>query len=114
VGAIPATPVDFDVIMAGNWLAAFDNLDDYASWHKDRLAMAATGAAPTKRKLYSDSDLVRSIYRAFVILTSRDPRYIRDDVAERMLVLNTRRIPSDQFRAEYQMIRDLEAHREHI
>jgi len=91
-GSVPQSQGDFDVIMHLNWFVALDNIDEHIPWLKDRLALAATGNMPRKRKLFTDRGEVATPYRAFVALTSREPKFIRDDVADRMLVLHTRRI----------------------
>jgi hypothetical protein len=92
VGAVPKSADDFDVVMHRTWLAAFDNVDEHVPWLKDRLAIAATGNAPLKRELYTSKDTVSMPYRAFVALTSREPKMARDDVADRMLILNTKAV----------------------
>ena len=95
-GSVPRSQDDFDVIMYRNWLVALDNIDEHIPWLKDRLALAATGNTPRKRQLYTDRGEVAAPYRAFTALTSREPKFVRDDVADRMLVLRTRRIEQFQ------------------
>ncbi len=67
-------------------VTCFDNLDTRVPWVQDKLALAATGAQVQRRALYTNSDMIRSDIVSFIVVTSRDPRWIkREDVVQRML-----------------------------
>ena len=69
-----------------------DNLDGNISWINDRLAVAATGSLIQRRRLYTTNEAVVYRPRCFLAVTSRDPRFRRDDVADRLILLNVERL----------------------
>ncbi len=85
--------------------AAFDNADGRIPWLPDALAVAATGGFIDRRRLYTTNDLVSYSIQAWISITSRDPRYGRDDVGERLLIFPTRR-PA-VFRSEGEIQKDI-------
>lgn len=91
---IPKDERDFVSSTIHNHLLAIDNVDDdLPDWFADKIAGVATGMGFQFRRLYTDVDAEASIVRpdCFFALTTRTPRFNRDDVAERCLVLNLRR-----------------------
>ncbi len=76
-------------------VAVFDNVDEHVSWLADHLAQLATGVSFKRRKYYTTNEQVEYKPRCSVALTSRTPKFIegRDDVLDRMLVLQTQRRP---------------------
>ncbi len=74
-------------------LAVFDNADGKISWLPDGLATLATGGRVDRRQLYRTILLVSYPIQAWAIITSRDPQFGRDDVAERLLLIPTARPP---------------------
>lgn len=73
-------------------LAFIDNYDDGVDWANDVLAAVATGAGVDRRELYTTNDLYQSRPRCWLSLTSRDPPFRRDDVADRCLVHRLERV----------------------
>ena len=82
---------DFDHAVSTNPLVVFDNVDTYERWLPDRLALSAGTSDITKRKLYTDTDTVVMKRHALVALTSHNPKFVREDVADRLLMLNFQR-----------------------
>ncbi len=68
-------------------LAAFDNADAKIPWLPDHLARLSTGTEITRRELYTTNTPARFRPCVFVGLTARTPKFRREDVAERTLVL---------------------------
>ncbi|WP_254767778.1 toprim domain-containing protein [Salinilacihabitans rarus] len=89
---MPDEKKDFYAVLANRPLTFIDNYDDGRRWANDVLAAVATGAKLELRKLYSTVDLASYDPQCWLSLTSRDPPFRRDDVAERMLVFNLERI----------------------
>jgi hypothetical protein len=90
---IPVTKEeDFDIAVTQEHLCVFDNVDDKRNWLNDKLACVATGGVVKKRKLYTDDVVHTMPIRAFVALTSRTPKFRRDDVADRLLIFNVERL----------------------
>jgi hypothetical protein len=73
-------------ITAGR-IVAFDNADAKITWLEDHLARVATGSDIVRRELYTTNSQIKYRPLVFVGLTARTPKFRREDVAERMLVL---------------------------
>jgi GTPase SAR1 family protein len=90
---------DLDAALTADMLVAIDNADEAPKWLNDKLAITATGGAVKRRKLYTTNTLVEYPIVAAVAITSRTPNFRREDVAERLLVLELARL-SEGFDAE--------------
>jgi len=86
---LPKDEERFDTSITNKYYIAYDNVDSKYSWLDDRLAAVATGVVITKRQLYTTNTLVTFIPRCFLAITSRNPQFRRDDVAERLLLFPT-------------------------
>lgn len=86
---------DFLAKVTNQALAFIDNYDDGEDWANDILAAVATGAGVDKRELYTTNDVRREVPRCWLSITSRDPPFRRDDVADRTLVFRVERIEDD-------------------
>lgn len=71
-----------------HYLVTIDNADSSVKWLCDLLAVAATGGKFTKRVLYTTNQEIDIPIRSFLAITSRTPRFRRDDVADRLLPLH--------------------------
>jgi len=83
---------DFMAKVTNQTLAFLDNYDDGEDWANDVLAAIATGSGLDKRELYTTNGLRREVPRCWLSLTSRDPPFRRDDVADRTLVFRVERV----------------------
>ena len=84
---------DLAVVLGGNYYTVFDNLDSWvANDLLDMLCAAVTGATEDKRELYTDRSQVRFTLDSFVAITSREPKFRRDDVVRRLLLFNTKEL----------------------
>ncbi|BBX19935.1 ATP-binding protein [Mycolicibacterium duvalii] len=77
---------------AGSWVVALDNLSAIPPWLSDSLCRAATGDGNVKRALYTDADLAVVKFRRCVIINGIDVGAVRPDLAERMAMIDLRRI----------------------
>jgi hypothetical protein len=78
---------DFWTQLDDGGLVCFDNADTRLRWLADALAAAATDGSHEKRKLYTDSKIIRQRSRAWVIVTSANPFFASDaGLADRILV----------------------------
>ena len=82
-----------------------DNVDTELNWLNDFIATYATGARVTKRKLYHDTTVVHVDYRGRLTITSRDPRFRREDVASRLIAFRFNPITDDERKEEPELIR---------
>jgi hypothetical protein len=96
---------DFDHSVANDPLLVLDNVDSWERWLPDRLALAASSSDITKRKLYTDQDTIVLKRQALIGLTAHNPRFGREDVADRMLILIFERL--SHFLPEEDIIRHL-------
>ena len=86
-------------------LAVFDNVDTGVKWLNDHLAAIATGVSITMRKLYTTNEKIDFKPRVFIGLTARTPKFRRDDIADRLIILNLD--PRKTFTTENNLIREL-------
>ncbi|MDA2912980.1 bifunctional DNA primase/polymerase [Acidobacteriia bacterium AH_259_A11_L15] len=91
---------------------ALDNADSRIPWLPDTLATYATGQRYRLRKLYTTNEEVSYSPRAILLVSSRDPRFNRPDVTERLLPLHFER--PEQYRTEEEIFGELEKRRGQI
>lgn len=78
---------DLDTIAAKRHVVFIDNLDTYKDTINDKLATYATGITNEKRRLYSNGEVYREKIDAFIGISTRNPVFRRDDVAQRVLII---------------------------
>jgi rubredoxin len=84
---------DLAVVLGGNYYTVFDNVDSWvANDLLDLLCAAVTGASEDKRELYTNRDQIQFSLDSFVAITSREPKFRRDDVVRRLLLFSTKEI----------------------
>lgn len=83
---------DFDYASAVDPLVVLDNVDTFAKWLPDRLALSASTSEIVRRKLYTDNDVVIIRRQAMVGITAHNPKFGREDVVDRLLLLNFERL----------------------
>lgn len=93
---------DFDMDVATMPFVAFDNCDTWQPWLPDRLAQSAGNTAITKRKLYTDMDIVTLDRQALVCVTAHDPKFAREDITDRLLLLMHHRLT--HFKSETEIL----------
>jgi|LNFM01.2.fsa_nt_gb hypothetical protein len=76
---------DFLAAVTNQRFTVFDNADSNIPWLGDHLARIATGAAINRRRYHTTNDLVTYAPNCFLGLTSRDTRWNRGDVTQRLL-----------------------------
>ncbi len=88
----------FIAAVTASYLAGFDNVDGKIPWLNDHLAALATGGSITLRKLYTTNEKITFNPRVFLALTSRSPKFRREDVVDRLLLLRVARF--QKFKSE--------------
>jgi energy-coupling factor transporter ATP-binding protein EcfA2 len=86
------TQEDFDQNVAADPFVALDGVDSPASWLPDRLSLSASVSDITKRKLYTNADTIILKRTGLVGITAHNPRFGREDIADRMLLLTFERL----------------------
>lgn len=93
---------DFDFAVATDPLVVLDNVDTPEKWLPDRLALSAASSELVKRKLYTDSETVTLSRQALLGITAHNPRFGREDVMDRLLLLTFERL--QHFKPETQIL----------
>lgn len=78
---------DFDLNTSNFPLVAYDNLDTWVSWLPNRLAAGTSNTDIVTRKLYTDGDVIIRTRQAVLLLTAHNPKFTREDVIDRMVML---------------------------
>lgn len=89
----------------------FDNVDGKISWLNDALARVATGQTITLRELYTTNSIAAYYPDTFIALSARTPKFRRDDVVERLLVLPTKRVNTNSFINELELLGQIDNNR---
>lgn len=89
---MPSEREDFAAIVNNRPLAFIDNFDSAVDWANDILASVATGSSDIRRQLYTTMDMAKMNPDCFMAITSRDPPFRRDDVADRTIVFRVTRL----------------------
>ena len=103
---------DFLATITNNYLASFDNVDTYKKWLNDRLSQVATGQRIEKRELYTTNRIARYYPRCFITLNSREPKFRRDDVVDRLLLFRVERLK--HFKSEARILKEIADHRDQL
>lgn len=87
---------DFDHAMSHDPLVVLDNVDSMAAWLPDRLAATVAPTEIIRRKLYSDTDTITIKRDAMLGITAHNPKFGREDVTDRLILLNFERLSNFQ------------------
>lgn len=86
------TPEDYDHAVSNDPLVVLDNVDTWERWLPDRLAQSAASSDIVKRRLYTDNDTIVLRRQAVLGLTAHNPKFGREDVADRLLIITFERL----------------------
>lgn len=81
-----------------------DNVDTEIKWLNDFLCTYATGARPTKRRLYTDTEQVHVEYRGRLTITSRKPKFNRPDTSSRVIPFRFKPISHTERKTEPELL----------
>lgn len=95
-------------------IVVLDNVDERITWLPDHLAQLATGATFRRRKYYTTNEQVEYKPCCWLAMTSRTPKFVeeRDDVLDRMLILQTKRFPD--FLTEQELLHQIRVNRNRL
>ena len=98
---LPKSADDLAVILWKNHYLVIDNLDTYLKGDMlDMICSIATGREVKKRKLYKDATEIKFVPHCFLAITSRESKFKRDDLVDRLLLFNTKKVDSPVSRTE--------------
>jgi len=103
---------DFKVMLSENSYVVFDNLDSSIHQFMDAFCAAATGAEISARKLFTDREEIKVRPRVFIVITSREPKFRRDDFVDRLILLNTELVRTPMSRSA--LFKEVDDNREMI
>lgn len=106
------TADDFDFAVASDPLVVFDNVDTWTSWLPDKLALSASTSDLVKRKLFTDTDTVTLKRQALVGITAHNPKFRREDIVDRLLILSLHRL--ERFLPETDLLREIYMKRDQL
>lgn len=108
---------DANNYLINNYLVFIDNFDQKIKgrigWTLDWLATLATGREISKRKLFTDTEQISYNVRCFTAITSRTPDFRRDDISERLLIIDVDKISTGTL-SETSIHKKLEEHKSNI
>lgn len=108
---LPSKEDDFIVLISSRYFVALDNVDTRCEWLENLLAISATGGKHTQRKLYTNNVPLDFYLRAFIAISSREPHFRRDDVADRALILRLEKAENEDLRPESNVIQEVDSNR---
>jgi len=85
---------DFDAMVTSEHYVCLDNADDNVKWLNSKMSVVASGAKIPRRVLYKTNQFAAYPIVSMLSTTSRTPCFRRDDVAERLVILNTKKLDS--------------------
>ncbi|MGI4790604.1 MAG: hypothetical protein ACRYFS_17355 [Janthinobacterium lividum] len=112
VSPLPPKVEDFDAALYNSRFLWLDNVDSYQPWLMDSLACAATGQAIVRRQYYTNMGQLRFTPHCFLGITTREPKFRRDDVADRTLLFTLSRIEDGERVAEHTLMHAIDERRD--
>lgn len=104
VSPLPSKQEDFDAALYNSRFYWLDNVDTYQPWLTDALACCATGGSMKKRKYYTSMGMERFTPRCWIGITTREPKFRRDDVADRCIFFRVSRLDGESVKAEKDLL----------
>jgi len=92
VTTLPENKKDFTVVAHNLPIFFIDNMDKTKDWVNDILASVATGAKIQERELYTNMGLKEGRINSWLAINSRDPKFKRDDIVDRLLIFYVERL----------------------
>jgi hypothetical protein len=91
--AMPEDAKDFMIALTENYYMVLDNLDSRIAGNVlNYICVSATSGESRRRKLFTNQDEIVTQPHVFLALTTRDPKFKRDDVVDRLLLFNMQKI----------------------
>lgn len=109
---VVTTAENYDHLVSVDAFVVFDGVDSHVPWLADRLSTSAAASDFVKRKLYTDADTATQRRNALIGISAHNPRFGREDVVDRMIMLNFARF--DEFLDETPIFMRIVKHRNRI
>lgn len=105
--SLPAKEDDFNTLITNGNFHVLDNVDSSPDWLMDKLALVGTGGNVSKRMVYSSNKLCKYLISCMLCITSRTPKFTRDDIADRIIPFHFESIQEKGFLSETTMTNEL-------
>ncbi len=102
---------DFDSAASRLPIYCLDNLDSYVGWIIDKLALAIGNSDIVKRKLFTDVEVIRQRRQAMIAVTAHNPKFTREDVTSRLLLITFDEVEGNRLLSETAIIDNIVKHR---
>lgn len=96
-------PGDLELRLSSTYVCAFDNLQQLRCDTSNLLCQTVTGGAATKRKFYTDSELVITDVQSIVLLNGTDLVISRSDLMERSLLIPMKKLSPKRLQSEIEL-----------
>lgn len=100
VTTIPDSKDDLRVLLNGSLVCCLDNASDITTAVSDLFCGAVTGTTMIKRSLYTNDDINVSTLHNILVINGIGVLPKRDDLRERMLMLNLKKLSPNQLKLE--------------
>lgn len=97
---MPKGKNELALILANNYMPAFDNLEKLQSHQSELLCIASTGGGLSKRTLYTDEDETILDFKRCVVLNGINIVATKPDLLDRSILLELERIPPKERKEE--------------
>lgn len=108
VTPIPDKKDDLHVLLYNSFLCCFDNVSNISDDFSDVFCGAITGTSIAKRSLYTNGNLTVATLHNTIVINGIGVVPTRDDLAERMLLIQLNKITSKERRTDTQIWQDFE------
>ena len=105
---------DIVAAVSRRFLVVLDNMDTRSRFLDDLLARLATGIAFSRRKLFTDNVELEILPKAHLCITSREPQFNREDIADRLLIFRVHRFEGTSFKDEGSILAEIMVKRTQI
>jgi len=106
------TAENFDHACSTQAFVVFDGIDSTYHWLPDRLSLSSSPTDVQKRALYTNNETYTMRKNALVAVTAHNPRFGREDIVDRFVMLQFGRI--DEFLPESDILLNVSKNRERI
>ncbi len=93
---LPDDMESFQLMLYQRWIPAFDNVNQITRVQSDKLCTAATGISDSKRKRYTDDDMIKTSYRRSVIINGVSDILTRPDATDRYIPIDLQRLENSE------------------
>lgn len=107
----PRDSADLTLKANSNWVVAFDNMSSMPRWLSDGLCRLSTGAADSKKQLYTDSDEVLFSAKRPMVINGIEQLATAGDILDRAVIVDFPPIEGEHRKSEQELAEQFDAAR---